>query len=83
LPEIGEAGQARLEGARVRPCGDGFSGTIEARYLRAAGIVVDEAAGEGSGVSPGELGLHDASAREVGEGALRALVAMRAILGVR
>lgn len=82
LTEIGEEGQARLERARVRPCGDGFSGTIEARYLRAAGIGVDEEAGEGFGADVSALELRDPSAREVGEGALRALVAMRAILGL-
>jgi hypothetical protein len=91
LAEIGEAGQARLASRAVAPCGQGLAREIEETYLSRAGVRVREdgvRAGEGDGdgaplrVDPALLGLRRAGAREVGEGALRALAAIRALLEV-
>jgi hypothetical protein len=84
LPEIGEAGQERLEAAQIAlSAKDGDAQAFELGYLAAAGITVIEgqrasAVAEGAF---GALGLKDPAARAVGEGALRALVAMKEILG--
>lgn len=81
LAEIAEAGQARLCGARAPLTSRGFARTIEERYLRGAGL---EIADEGEArVEPETLGLRHPAAAEVAEGALAALVAIRAVLGVR
>ena len=80
LAEIGERGQARLEAAEVCVGDD----AIARIYLRAAGVRV-ASRGEPIAVEPGALdalGLRHPAARAVGEGALRALVAMRRILEV-
>ena len=89
LPEIGEAGQARLLAAEVTLGGAGDAREIERAYLRGAGVRVSEA---GAPRPPAEakayaellatLGLRDRAARDVGDGALRALIAMRAVLGI-
>ena len=79
LPEIGDVGQARLCEARIALGADGFTRTIEERYVRGIGAIVDEG-GRTFAVDPTPLGFESPAAREVGEGALRALVALRAIL---
>ncbi len=97
LPEIGEAGQARLLASEVVIGGAGDARTVEAAYVARAGIhVVDDANAEAQAkakaVADGSekvrvdvlasCGLKDVSVREVGDGALRALLAMRKILGM-
>ncbi len=78
LAEVGERGQARLEAAEVCPGGD----EIARAYLRLAGVKVVERGRVDvvDVVDVASLGLRHAAARAVGEGALRALVAMRRIL---
>jgi hypothetical protein len=84
LSEIGEAGQARLCAAAVRPSAVGFARTIEERYLRAAGLRLAptsaEATNADADVDASTLGLRHAAAREIGDGALRALKAIRSAL---
>lgn len=86
LSEIGEAGQAKLCTAKVSLGAAGFARTIEERYTRAAGMQVTIAAQTvDSSVEADDvanLGLRDASAREVAEGALRALALVNAALGL-
>ncbi len=96
LPEVGEAGQARLADSEVVLGGAGDAREVEAAYLRGAGVKVREAHGSASAKAkakarPDEktvaeavkvLGLRDPASRDVADGAMRALVAMRAILGV-
>ena len=97
LPEIGEAGQARLMTSHVVLGGAGDARTVEAAYVARAGMhVVDDASAEAKesakALADGSdrlyaetlasLGLKDSVAREVGDGALRALLAMRKVLGV-
>jgi hypothetical protein len=79
LAEIGEAGQARLERAAIALGAEGFTRTIEKAYLERAGAQV---AGDGARVSvdPSMLGLRHEAAKEVGEGALRALAAIREVI---
>ncbi len=82
LPEIGEAGQERLATSTVAPAGRGNARTIETRYLRYAGVNVSELGGIVAEADVSCLELSHEAAREVGEGALRALAAMRVILGI-
>jgi len=96
LPEIGEEGQARLEASEVVLGGAGEAREVEATYLRLAGVKVREAhanaaararakakpEAKSSSEALKAIGVRDPAAREVADGALRALVAMRAILGV-
>lgn len=79
LPEVGEAGQARLA-ATTAPLGAiGFARTIEAKYLERAGLTTAES-GTPAPVDVASLGLQNEAAREVGEGALRALAVLRNVL---
>ncbi len=82
LPEIGEEGQARLGAATIAPSGQGEARTVEATYLRLAGIgtVRDDEVGA-LDVDVASLGVRDPAARDVAEGALRALAAIRGALG--
>lgn len=80
LPEIGEAGQARLRMSTVPLSGDDDARAIELAYLQAAGVTVIEGDRELE-VDVDALGLKDPAARAVGEGALRALVTMKEIVG--
>ena len=96
LPEVGEEGQARLEASEVVLGGAGDAREVEAAYLRLAGAKVREAYATASAKAkakarPDEklatdalkaLGVRDLAARDVADGAMRALVAMRTILGV-
>jgi hypothetical protein len=82
LREIGHAGQERLSTSAVVPKGQGPAREIEATYLRYAGVPVTEKDGLEVEVDVSTLGLSNHAAREVGEGALRALEAMRRILGL-
>ncbi len=85
LADVGEGGQVKLCAAKVSPSGEAFAAEIESRYLAAAGIVVtheksDATFGAEVDVLP-DLGLRYPAPREVGDGALRALASIRAILG--
>lgn len=87
LADVGEAGQERLCAAKLTPRTAGFARSVEERYLSAAGVQIEPAASEPAGADAnGEvasavagLGVRHATAREVGEGALSALAAIRAI----
>lgn len=83
LADIGEAGQARLSATKVSPSASGFAADIESRYLAAAGVTVTAARVESSVDASAlpDLGLRHAAPREVADGALRALLAIRAALG--
>ncbi|MFO0741291.1 MAG: hypothetical protein U0270_35675 [Labilithrix sp.] len=81
LVDVGEAGQARLEAARVAPRTEGFARSVEETYLRAAGVGLGPGAPAAGSTAP-DLGLRHAAAREVADGAYAALVAMRRVLGV-
>ena len=94
LPEVGEAGQALLEASEVVLGGAGDAREVEAAYLRLAGVKVREAYASAKAkarTKPDEkvaadalkaLAVRDLAARDVADGAMRALVAIRAILGV-
>jgi hypothetical protein len=88
LADVGEDGQAKLRAAKVAICSRGFARTIEHRYVVFAGMTETEATPT---VDPSRvddladlaaLGLRHEPAREVAEGALRALAAIRIALGV-
>ena len=79
LPEIGAAGQAKLEAATAE-VGHGFAGWVAARYLRAAGvraIVV----GVGPGREDARFDALDPAARDFAVGAHDAIIAIKQILG--
>jgi molybdopterin/thiamine biosynthesis adenylyltransferase len=97
LPEIGEAGQERLAASEVVLSAAGDAREIEAAYLARAGVrVVDDANAEAKAKTKADadgtaklraealasLGIRDSVARETADGALRALLAMRKILGI-
>jgi hypothetical protein len=91
LPEIGEAGQARLAASAVVLRASGPAQEVEATYLKAAGAKVVESTAatpeppteaKAHAAALAGLGVRDSEARIVAEGALRALEAMRAVLGV-
>jgi molybdopterin/thiamine biosynthesis adenylyltransferase len=88
LAEIGPSGQAKLCEAKVAIRSLGHVRTIERRYATASGMVETEATPT---VAPAiverdaaveRLGFRHAASRDVAEGALRALVAIRATLGI-
>ncbi len=86
LPEVGIAGQARIEAAWVRVEVDGLAAEVASRYLRGAGAQLGaEGALEGAlphaAGAPGALGLAPGP-ESVARGALAALTALRAILGL-
>jgi hypothetical protein len=88
LPEIGEAGQERL-GARevTTESTTADAREIEVAYLRAAGVRVRDVepklkASTTAKAQLDALALGDPAARDVAEGALRALCAMRALIGL-
>lgn len=81
LAEIGEAGQVRLLAAAPTLGARGFAREVERAYLALAGASpVDSGAAAPAEVDVAALGLRHDAAREVGEGALRALAALRAIV---
>lgn len=86
LSEIGEAGQERLSAGEVVLTATGAAREIEAAYLGAAGVQLRDVAGAPDDADAKSrvvsLGLSEPSARAVADGAMRALVAMRALLGV-
>jgi hypothetical protein len=94
LPEIGEAGQERLSASEAVLHTEGDAREIEASYLAGAGVRVGaEASVPASADGPessrrayaellATLGLRDPAARSVADGALRALLTMREILGI-
>jgi len=87
LADVGERGQAKLCAAKVAIGSQGFARTVEHRYVVSSGMsdtdadpTVDPAlVARVADVMP--LGLRHAPAREVAEGALRALAAIRIALG--
>ena len=81
LREIGEAGQRKLCAAEVDVAGEGHAAEIEARYLRAAGLRPRRVPGARAPAAE-DLGVQHPAAREVLEGSLRALSAIRAVLGL-
>jgi hypothetical protein len=97
LAEIGEAGQERLAESAVVLGGTGDVREVEAAYLARSGVrVVDDAtaaakaksraASEGApdlrAATLTSLGIRDSFARDVADGAIRALLAMRKILDI-
>lgn len=82
LVEIGEAGQAKLCAASVALVAEGFARVVEERYVRGSGMSITSAATPRAPVPAEmpELGLRHAPAREVADGAMLALVALRAVL---
>ena len=88
LVDVGEDGQAKLCAAKVAISSRGFTRTVEHRYIVFAGMTDTEATPtvDPSRVADladvGALGLRHDAAREVAEGALRALAAIRIALGV-
>jgi hypothetical protein len=81
LPEIGEAGQARLASAEVcLTAKDEDAQALELGYLQAAGVTVVEGQRD-LAVDVDALGVKDPAAKAVAEGALRALVAIKGIVG--
>lgn len=96
LAEVGESGQARLDASEVVLGGAGDAREVEALYLRLAGVQVREAHATMSAKTKAKakpedksvalvlaaLGVRDRAARDVADGALRALVAMRTILEI-
>ena len=94
LPEIGQAGQERLGVARVAAGAEGEARDVEVAYLAAAGIpVIADADSKSDATAKAQanaeaksalaaLAVKDPSARQVADGAMRALLAMRRILGV-
>lgn len=86
LADVGEAGQAKLCAAEVKLGASGFARDVEERYVRSAGMKVAPADG-GTPPPPvdehlSSLELRHRAASEVAEGALRALVAIRAALRI-
>ncbi len=90
LPEVGESGQERLTTTETILRGEGFAREIEETYLRVAGANVvhrsgtpgPRAAEDAKRISARALGLKHPSARELGDGALHALMTLRDVLGV-
>jgi len=89
LPEIGEAGQARLVATRPRARTSAPNAhSVEVAYLEAAGVHVetsgapDESDARALAAALDRLGVSDPAARGVAEGALAALMTMRAALGI-
>jgi len=73
---LGAEAQTRLAASSIVLGGRGLAREIERSYLTAAGATPSED-GEPIEVDVDALGLRHAAARDVGEGALRALVAIR------
>jgi len=89
LLEIGEAGQERLLASEVAAGGKYDAREVEVAYLVGAGVQVKDADAEVDAKAEAEakaqakaLGVKDPAVREVADGAMRALLAMRRILGV-
>jgi hypothetical protein len=94
LKEVGTAGQDRLDATEAVLSGAHDAREVEAVYLRQAGLKVREAHPSAAArvrAKPDEklavetlraLGVRDPAARDVADGALRALIAMRTVLGV-
>jgi hypothetical protein len=82
LAEVGEAGQARLLASRVElEAGTEVGRMVEHRYLEGAGIQVTGARSAG-GAMPGWIAAMDPAARDVAEGAYRALAAVKSVLEI-
>lgn len=81
LREIGAAGQTRLLSAAVGLAQQAYAATVERAYLERAGVRIDaDAAPLALHARPGALVLRHPAAQEVLDGALAALVQLRAAL---
>jgi hypothetical protein len=80
LAEVGEDGQRKLCAATCVLASSGFARIVEERYLRGAGVTPAALDGEEAAPEVPELGLRHRAAAEVADGALAALVSMRAVL---
>lgn len=87
LVDVGASGQEKLCAATITIGSRGFVGAIERRYALSAGMTEAEATPTvapsriDAAVDVTALGLRHAPARELAEGALRALAAIRIALG--
>jgi hypothetical protein len=80
LPEIGEAGQRRIEEASARVAGDGLAHEIAALYAAGAGFgAVAPGAVDVGALAPPDI-VANAAAREVLAGSRAALAEMRRAL---
>ncbi len=84
LREIGPDGQTKLCDTSVTLGAGGFSQTVAARYREGAGrsVATAEPSTGGEPIALEPLGLRHPAAREVGEGAFRALCILRSVLGI-
>jgi hypothetical protein len=81
LPEIGEAGQRRIEAASAAVAGDGLAHEVASRYAKGAGFTgVRPGAIEVDALAPAGI-VTEPSARQVLAGARAALAEMRRALG--
>ncbi len=83
LAEIGAAGQTRLAESEVKLSRTGVAGDVEERYLLAAGVGQVVGSESASAPAPSTFGIEDCAALDVAQGAHAALIAIRAIVGVR
>jgi len=80
LPEIGEAGQRRIEAASAAVAGEGLAGEVASRYAQGAGFAaVVPGAIDVEALAPADL-VHDPRAREILAGARAALGELRRAL---
>lgn len=80
LEGVGPEGQARLAAGHVHPGRPGPAREVAEAYLRRAGVGRVDDEGDATDVDVSVLGIRDASARGVAEGALVALAGIRQIL---
>jgi len=79
LPEIGRAGQARLEATVIDLATRGEAAVIEAAYVRAGGAAGVRPLAEGAAEHALPFDVRDPAARDVATGAHAALAAMRLV----
>jgi hypothetical protein len=83
LPEVGEAGQARIRDSRIEVCGNDGA-ILEAEYLCRAGVeVLDITPRKDPKPFRHERAFRFAASRRVGAGAWRALDQVRELLGMK
>lgn len=83
LPEVGEAGQARIRDARIEVRGNDGA-ILEAEYLCRAGVeVVSITPRKDPNPFRHEQAFRFAASRRVGAGAWRALDEVRELLGIK
>lgn len=80
LPEIGEAGQRRIEAASARVAGDGLAHEVASRYALGAGFAAAvPGAVDVEALAPADL-VQEPHARQVLAGARAALAELRRVL---